>query len=57
MIVRVSAKLGKKIDLSPDRVLPAHPNPFADWSSHLFRADRTQYILITNTASLYSTDP
>ena len=54
MIVRVSAKLGKKIHLSPDRVLPADESPFADWSAHLFTADRTQYILISNTASLYS---
>ncbi len=30
-------------------------NPFADWSCHLFVADRTQYILLTNTKSLYST--
>ena len=54
VIVRISAKLGKKIDLSPDRILPADPNPFADWSAHLFTAERTQYILISNTASLYS---
>ena len=54
MIVRISAKLGKKIDLNPDRIFPAAPNPFADWSAHLFTAERTQYILISNTASLYS---
>ena len=54
MIVRVSAKLGKKIHLTPSKSLPADDNPFADWSTHLFVADRTQYILITNTASLYS---
>ena len=30
-------------------------NPFADWSAHLFVADRTQYILVCNTKSLYST--
>jgi hypothetical protein len=29
-------------------------NPFADWSAHLFVADRTQYILLSNTKSLYS---
>ncbi len=54
MIVRVSAKLGKKIHVSPAKSLPADPNPFADWSTHLFTADRAQYILITNTPSLYS---
>ena len=54
MIVRISAKLGKKIDLIPDRILPSGPNPFADWSAHLFTAGRIQYVLISNTASLYS---
>jgi hypothetical protein len=54
MIVRVSAKLGKKIQVSPAKSLPADPNPFADWSAHLFTADRVQYILVTNTPSLYS---
>ncbi len=54
MIVRVSAKLGKKIHVSPVKSLPADTNPFADWSAHLFTADRVQYILMTNTLSLYS---
>ncbi len=54
MIVRVSAKMGKKIHVSPAKSLPADPNPFADWSAHLFTADRVQYILLTNTPSLYS---
>ena len=54
MIVRLSAKLSKKIRVSPSRLLPADKNPFADWSAHLFTADRTQYILVTNTISLYS---
>ncbi|HUZ18541.1 MAG TPA: hypothetical protein VMV68_09140 [Spirochaetia bacterium] len=31
-----------------------HENPFADWSATLFLADRTQYVLVTNTTSLYS---
>ena len=46
--------MGKKIHVSPTKSLPADPNPFADWSAHLFTADRTQYILVTNTPSLYS---
>ena len=54
MIVRVTAKLGKKIHLNPKKSLLADDNPFADWSTHLFTVERTQYILITNTASLYS---
>ena len=35
--------------------MPLEANPFADWSAHLFTADRATYILLTNTASLYST--
>ena len=54
MIVRLTAKLGKKIGVVPSRLLPADKNPFADWSAHLFTADRTQYILVSNTVSLYS---
>jgi Domain of unknown function (DUF6933) len=55
MILRLSQKLAKKVKASPTRVLPLDANPFADWSAHLFTADRTQYILFSNTASLYST--
>ena len=54
MIFRLSAKLGKKLKLSPAKALPSHANPYADWSAHLFTAARAQYILITNTVSLYS---
>ena len=55
MIFRLSQKLGKNIKTVPTRVLPLEANPFADWSAHLFTADRAKYILLTNTASLYST--
>ena len=34
--------------------MPLDENPYADWSAHLFTADRTQYIIVTNTKSLYS---
>jgi hypothetical protein len=54
MILRVTAKLGKKIGFMPGKTLPSDPNPFADWSAALFTADRVQYVLLTNTASLYS---
>jgi len=54
MIIRLSSKLAKKIHYSPTQILPLEGNPYADWSAHLFTADRTQYILITNTVSLYS---
>jgi Domain of unknown function (DUF6933) len=54
MILRLSQKLAAKVRTTAAKPRPLDPNPFADWSGHLFRADRTQYILVTNTASLYS---
>jgi hypothetical protein len=55
MIFRLSQKLTIKIKTGPLPALQLHENPLADWSAHLFLADRTQYILLTNTQSLYST--
>ncbi len=54
MIIRLTQKLGDKIGVKPRQALPRDPNPFADWTAHLFTAQRTQYILLANTASLYS---
>lgn len=54
MIFRFTHKLGKKLRFIPFDTLPLHSNPFADWTAHLFTAQRVQYIIITNTASLYS---
>jgi hypothetical protein len=53
MILRLNDKLAKKIREDDLPSLPARRNRFADWSAHLFTADRTQYILISNTAALY----
>src|SRR4051794_16446818 len=55
MIFRLSHKLNTKIKAGTLPTLPPEANPFADWSAHLFVADRTQYILVSNTKSLYST--
>ena len=55
MIFRLSQKLNAKIKAGTLSAVPVDENPFADWSCHLFVADRTQYILLTNTKSLYST--
>ena len=54
MIFRLSQKLNDKIGAGRLRALPLDENPFADWSATLFAADRTQYILVSNTKSLYS---
>jgi hypothetical protein len=54
MIFRLSQKLAQKLG---EDTLPSSPldeNPYADWSAHLFTADRAQYIILTNTKSLYS---
>jgi hypothetical protein len=55
MIFRLSQQLKAKIKVEALSALPLHENPFADWSAHLFLAGRTQYILLSNTKSLYST--
>jgi hypothetical protein len=55
MIFRLSQKLAKKLKIPLPKPAPADPNPFADWSGHLFTADRAQYLILTNTPSLYST--
>ena len=54
MILRLSQKLATKVKAGKLVESPMDENPYADWSAHLFRADRTQYIILTNTASLYS---
>lgn len=54
MLIRLTQKLCKKIKESPAACCPADPNPYADWTAHLFTADRAHYIIALNTASLYS---
>ena len=54
MIFRLSQKLNTKIKAGKLNVMPLDENPYADWSCHLFAANRTQYIIISNTKSLYS---
>ncbi|MAX37679.1 MAG: hypothetical protein CME33_14065 [Gimesia sp.] len=54
MIFRLSQKLNQKIKTGTLEALPLHQNPFADWSCHIFPANRRQYILLSNTKSLYS---
>ncbi len=55
MIIRLGNTLARKIK---ETVLPPvtpGPNPFADWTARLFTAGHTQYILVSNSATLYST--
>jgi hypothetical protein len=55
MIFRLSQKLNTKVKAGPLPALPLDENPLVDWSASLFLADRTQYILLANTKSLYAT--
>ena len=54
MIFRLSQKLIDKIKAGTLAAMPLDENPLADWSAHVFVAARTQYILLSNTKSLYS---
>ena len=54
MIIRLTQRLAAKIKESPAVALHREFDPFADWTANLFTAERTQYILFTNSASLYS---
>ena len=47
MILRLSQKLNAKIKAGKLSEAPLDENPYADWSCHLFTADRTQYIMGT----------
>jgi hypothetical protein len=55
LIFRPSQKLNARIKAGSLPALPTSDDPYSDWSAHLFVADRTQYILLSNTRSLYST--
>jgi len=54
LIFRPSRKLATKIKAGKLASLPPAEDPLTDWSSHLFVADRVQYILLSNTGTLYS---
>lgn len=54
MIIRTSASLNKRIHVRPKESLPLYPNPYTDWTARLFVADCDEYIIVTNTTSLYS---
>jgi len=54
MIFRLTQRLSNKIKAGRLAESPLDENPYADWSARLFTADRAQYIMLSNTASLYS---
>lgn len=54
VIFRPTNRLNAKIKAGPLSGSALDPNPYADWSARLFIANRTQHILLSHTASLYS---
>ena len=55
MIFRFTQKLGSRLKTGTLKPLPMNDAPVADWTSELFFFARTPYILLSNTAALYST--
>jgi len=55
MILRLSQKIGSRLKAGALKPLPLDKAPVADWTSQLFFFDRLPYILVSNTAALYST--
>ena len=54
MILRFSIKLGSRLRVGTLKPLPLDDAPVADWTGHVFFFRRTPYILLCNTATLYS---
>ena len=53
MIIRFTEKLATKLKLGPITKIDDQPtNPYLEWYANYFTANRVQYILITNAASL-----
>jgi hypothetical protein len=54
MIFRVTSRLATKLGVEPVPPLPLSKSFLHDWTAHFFMAGRLQYIILTNTATLYS---
>jgi Domain of unknown function (DUF6933) len=55
MVLRLTQKVAKKIkEQWPLEESPMDVEPLADWSSHLFTAGRSQYIVLCNTPTMYT---
>lgn len=54
LIFCLTRKLASKLGVEPAPSLPQVGNPLCNWTAHLFEASRVQYILVTNSATLYS---
>lgn len=54
MILRLPLKLNARIKGGPLAASESHANPLLDWSIRAFEAGRNEYVLLSNTRSLYS---
>jgi len=54
MIFRLTRRLATKLGVEPIPSLPLDGDPLCDWTAHLFMVGHLQYIILTNTATLYS---
>jgi hypothetical protein len=54
MILRLSQKLNARIKGGTLSALPPHESPLRDWSAQAFAVGRAEYVLLSNTRSLYS---
>src|SRR5512133_791999 len=54
LIFRVTQKLATKLKIAPAITLPRADDPLTDWTANLFVANRSQYLIVTNSATLYS---
>ena len=54
MILRLTQKLGSRLKAGSLKPMPMDEAPIADWTGHLFFFNRTPYIILCNTATLYS---
>jgi len=54
MHFRLANNLAVKVKVKPEPCLPLADDPLIDFSSNLFRFDRSQYILVSHTTTLFS---
>ena len=54
MILRLPLKLNARLGGGPLVASASHANPLLDWSVRAFEAGRAEYVLLSNTRSLYS---
>jgi hypothetical protein len=48
MIFRLLTKLAAGLKVTPQKLLPLDPKPFAGWSGRVFNAERAQFVILTN---------